>query len=77
MLKQLLTVTVLAAGTALPLLSAGCASGGNNGEYGLTGSNSNADRAAQMSPQERQRYTDQKGHFHTEWIGQGFHDWMT
>lgn len=75
MLKQLLVVTVLGLGTGLPLLSAGCASESSNGEYGLTGTNSNVvDRAAEMSSLERQRYTDQKGHFHVEWIGQGFHN---
>jgi hypothetical protein len=74
MLKQLSIVAILGLGTASALLSAGCASGSGNGEYGLTGSNSNVDRAAQLSPQQRQQYTDQKGHFHPEWIGQGFHD---
>lgn len=64
MLKKLLTVTVLAIATGTPLLAGGCASDNDKGTYGLTGTDH------QMTAQERARYTDQKGHYRPEWVGQ-------
>jgi hypothetical protein len=62
MFKKLLTVAVLGMTITLPLLAGGCAS--TPGAYGLTGT----DR--QMTAQEKARYTDQKGNFHADWIGE-------
>ena len=64
MFKKLLSVTVLGMTIALPVLAGGCTSTTDKGTYGLTGT----DR--QLTPQEKARYTDQKGHFHSEWVGE-------
>jgi hypothetical protein len=68
MFRKFFNVAVLSATMSAPLLAAGCASGPN----AVTGNDTNTkvETASNMTAQEKQRYTDSKGHFHTEWIGE-------
>ena len=64
MSRRLFTATVIITGTSAALLATGCATNGDK-PYGLTGA---ADRPAlQKELAERQRWTDDKGHYHPEW----------
>ena len=73
MLRKVLSVAVLGLASSAAFVAAGCAS--NEKPYGLTGEKSvyGANGAGPNSPlsaQERARYTDSKGHFHPDWVGQ-------
>jgi hypothetical protein len=64
-MRKLLTVAVVAVVSGSALLAGGCASSESEQPYGLTG-----ETQYPQTWQERQRYTDQKGHYHAEWVGQ-------
>ncbi len=67
MLRKAFTVAVLALAGSTSLLATGCTSNNSSEKpYGLTGNT----KESQLTPQERARYTDQKGRFHPEWVGQ-------
>ena len=68
MLKKLFAISVLALGLTSALAAGGCASDADNRPNGLTGN-----EPRQYTPQEIQRYSDQKGHFHAEWVGKAGH----
>jgi hypothetical protein len=74
MIRKFLTVAMLGAISAPALLAVGCASE-SQGErpYSLTGTNGDKNVNAPNSFDEKQRYSDQKGRFHPEWVGQGGH----
>jgi hypothetical protein len=75
--RRIITVVFAGLVTAGALVVAGCSSGttgssrpnaltGENGSYGVNGAGTNSS----LTAQERARYTDQKGRFHPEWVGQ-------
>jgi hypothetical protein len=76
MLRKLLSVTVLGLAASSALLVAGCAANTGDKPYALTGANdavygvNGAGANSPLTAAERARYTDQKGRFHAEWVGQ-------
>jgi hypothetical protein len=63
MTRKLLSVALLALLSAPALIAFGCASNEADQPHALTGNNGNNLAAA-----DKDRYTDQKGHFHSEWV---------
>jgi len=74
MIRKLLTVAMVGAIFAPAMFTIGCASE-NQAEkpYSLTGTNGATNVNTPSSFQERVRYSDDKGRYHPEWIGQGGH----
>ena len=77
MTRSVITAVFAGLVSAGALIAAGCSSNtsgpnrpnaltGENVAYGVNGAGANSP----LSAQERARYTDQKGRFHAEWIGQ-------
>ena len=61
MFKTLLHLVAIAGISGAGLLAAGCSSTSSHTPYGLTGS------SGVMTPNERQSWSDDKGHYHPEW----------
>ncbi len=75
MLRKLFTVLALGVASSAALLAGGCSSDNSGKPYALTGDKgmygaNGAGANSTLTPQERARYTDQKGRFHEEWVGQ-------
>jgi hypothetical protein len=79
MLRSLLSVTVLGAALSASFIAGGCATGANAGPNELAGTPSASIRPApgtpkdQLTAQQVAQYSDQKGHFHAEWVGETGH----
>jgi hypothetical protein len=74
MIRKLFTVALLGMISAPALLAVGCASE-NQGDrpYGLTGTDGDRNVNTPGTFEEKQRYSDQKGRYHPEWVDQGGH----
>jgi hypothetical protein len=75
MLRNLLTIAVFGLATSASLLAAGCAtSEESNRPNALIGSEyvrpAPGTPKDQLTPQQVAQYTDQKGRFHPEWVGE-------
>ena len=74
MTRKLLTVAMLSVISVPTLFALGCASDNQAAKpYSLTGSESDKNVNTPHSFQEQVRYSDEKGRFHPEWVGQAGH----
>lgn len=67
MTGKLLTFVLLGAASASSLLAVGCSSGNANQPYSLTGKSQEQIDQDHQEWLHKQRYTDQKGRYHSEW----------
>lgn len=63
MVRKLFAVAVLGTGSAAALVAIGCASESDDAPHALRGDR----QALQKELAERQRWTDDKGHYHPKW----------
>jgi hypothetical protein len=74
MFRKLFTVALLSIGIASPLLAVGCSSSSDTSPNALTGTQDVRPAPGtpkdQLTPQQVAHYTDQKGRFHPEWVGE-------